>query len=259
MSKEEMTLEKPASEPVKTDEVAELIGQLDRIGVRNAADVTNIATAAAQAGKLANMLGEERNRSAQLQQQLQELALKVASMSNAVPQVDEWGQPRAAGVDLGQLVKNAVRTTFKEEVIEPQLKAKEQFYQAMNYIQNDDDYTVVKDIFEKHVSSPKVQQALGNQETNIVEEYNRVVKRFYRGIAEQSRDVLKKITDKGGVVPGSTSAPFMEQGVITAPPQVSADTKAELRKLKEKSRGRDDDIDAMLRSILKDDDPILRR
>jgi len=118
---------------------------------------------------------------------------------------------------------------------------------------------VVKDIFEKHVSSPKVQQALGNQETNIVEEYNRVVKRFYRGIAEQSRDVLKKITEKGGVVPGSIQAPFMESGVITAPPRVSDDTKAELRKQKEKSRGRDDDIDAMLKLILKDDDPILRR
>jgi hypothetical protein len=235
--------------------MAEILAELQKVGVKNPEQVANMARASSEAGRLANMLGEIRRENAELRR-------IVEQGQTRQPKSDWDGSPDT--VDLAKLVENAsakaVRGFYEENVLKPQMQARQMFYQQMEEVQGDDDYAVVKDVFEAHLQNPRTQSALSSGEATISGEYNKLVRKFYRQLADKSRVVLESF-QKAGAKPGAKSPPHMESGTGSAyvPPEQRADQKAKLLDLKSKSRGRDDDIDAMLKTMFPDDDPFLSR
>lgn len=256
-----MQLEEPqkpaegSQAPDPRAEMADVLAELERIGVKKPEQVANMARASSEAGRLANMVGEIRRENAELR--------RIIEQSVTKPQAQSWdGSPDT--VDLGKLVEQsaakAVRGFYEEQVLKPQMQAREMLYRQMEEVQNDDDYPVVKDVFEQHIQAPRTQQALASGQTSLTNEYDRVVKQFYRKALGRSRDLLKSLHD-AGAKPGAKTVPHMESGTGNqyVPPEQKPDTKAKLVEIRKQSRGRDDDIDRMLDAILPNDDPFMAR
>lgn len=258
MSKEPMQLDSP-QEPkeqpqAQESDFTELIEELKRLGATTPEQVAGMARASSEAGNLANMLGESRRQVQMVAQQNQELRRMLQDMQ-ASRQQEYSDQP----VDVKKLVRDALREEYSE-LTATQRAAQAEFYRQIGSIKSDEDYHLVSSAFDQHMSNPNVQAAIHDGQTSIRDEYNKLVRGYYRRIASQAKDAIETLGKKGASVPGATAPPFVEGGQSGqyAPPESRPDSREQLRELRKQSRGTDDDIDKMLRVLLPDGDPILR-
>ena len=125
--------------------------------------------------------------------------------------------------------------------------------QDLASVQGDEDYSIVKGVYEEHLKSPNVQMTISSGTSTYTKEYDRIVRRYYRGIAMRSKDALEQLTAKGAKV----TPPHMESGSPSSPAiPVTDEAKANLKKIAEQSTGSDDDLDKMIDTILPKGDTI---
>lgn len=235
------------------DERMVLLAELEKLGVKKPEQLTGMAVASEQSGKLANMLGEIRRENQELKRMLQE------QQSRRVETQDPYGNP--APVDIGKVVEDAVGKFYQKNILEPQQRAQSEFQQHLQEVQEDDHYHILGTQFEQYVANPKVTYSLQTGQTSLAKEYRRFKDRYFTNLLGKVTENYKSLLETGAKPSGVKTPPHMESGESTnyVPPEANPDVKDKLKEVRAKSRGTEGDIDALLKVLLPDGDPILRR
>ena len=247
---EQPTMEEPKEEPTAEgakDEMAQLIAELEKIGVEKPEQIQGMFQASQQTGKAWNEVGELRKEVDRLTKALQEK-----------PQVelDDYATGGET-IDLANIVKKAVKETYVNDILKPQQEAQTRMMQERAAVESDEDYGLVRDVFEKHMSNPQVQAGLYSGQTTITNEYNKVVRTYYRTVAKRSRDILKGMTEK------APKTPHVEAGEtrsIPLPPE-DEEKKTRMNNISQQRQSGALDSDAALKALINEvipeGDPIL--
>lgn len=237
MTEESPTLEEPTGEPkveTETDDALELASRLTELGIDDVSKVEGTVKAAQEAGRLANMLGEERSRAAALEAQLREAQSQRVDLGT-----DDYG------VDLGKVVKQGIKEFWSETQQEVQ-KNQQRQVQEFQKIRGHKNYALVGKEFEEYVKTPDYQSDLmsGKSPSEI----------FY----DMSNDTLRKhlITMRDALLNGTKSptevqVPHTETSQAT-PPAVEPDTEKDdkLKDIKKNWKGDDSDLAKALDVLL---------
>ncbi len=194
---ENPTIEEPIVEPIvegteakapETD-VDALVKELEKAGVSTAKELQGKLRASQEAGNLAEMVGDQRKRIADLEQ--------AAKVPPADPDYDySEGQP----IDIEAMMNNVMD---KREA-----KARHIQNQAMQIwqgIQADPDYGLVKEVWETKIKEAIFNMDIQTGKKNVQTEYMETVRKYYKGVAQRSHDTIKALQE--GVVP---TAPHVE-------------------------------------------------
>jgi hypothetical protein len=227
---------KPEAKPAATADIDKLISQLDKVGIKSTEDLEGTVTAARQAGRLANLLGEANKR-------ISELETVVRSKPQTVQ------EPETGAIDLRKEIEGAMERFYVEKVVKPQQMASDRFYADLEYVESSEHFPLVQDEWKEHFQSPKTQRRLAKGETDVAKEFQRLVMDKYRSIALLARDTLKQVKETG-----TTKPPHVESGTprATVTPTSKEERQEQLGEIKKNWRGEDSDVDKALSIILKD-------
>lgn len=193
----------PAKETPPAVDVDGLISELEKAGVASPQDLTNKLEASAQSGRLAQLLGDERKRS-------QNLETQVAEMQRmAVPKQTMYDDPFEQAeqpIDLESAMERSVNKVLDRRD-KAALQAHQQNLAKWNQIQSDKDYGLVKDVWEGHLKDPNFALQIQNGMVDPYLAYNETVRGYYKGMAQQSLDVIKQLRGGSGIPP-----PHVETG-----------------------------------------------
>lgn len=247
----------PGSEPkpqATEDQVKELLGTLDKLGVKKSEQLVNMATASSQSGRVQNLLGDANRRIQEL-----EAALSGRSAKPQAPIEDTNGQT----IDLAALIEErsgrAAERAVRKVVQEMNEAQSRQWNEAMS-IQADDDYGLVKEVWDKFVVTPEAQGRLRAGETTMKDLYGEVKVKYMKEMLRKSHDVIEGLAS--GVKPGQQKLPHIEGGETrgTPTPEPDDEKKEKIQTIAEQRRSGKMNSDAALESIIKTllpaDDPI---
>jgi len=194
---EKPTLETPVEEPKveepKPDELEALVKTLEQAGVKTTKELEGKLTASREAGQLANLLGDANKRIADLE--------KASRMPPAEPSYDyDEGQP----IDIEAAISKGVNKVLDAREARTR-QVQQQAMKIWTGIKNDKDYGLVKDVWESKIKDPNFIMEIQAGTKNAADEYMETVRGFYKGIAQQSLDTIKKL--QGGTAP---AAPHVE-------------------------------------------------
>jgi hypothetical protein len=197
------TDQKPAE-----DQAKDLLAELEKFGVANPDQLAGALTAGKEAGNIARMLGDERQQSKKLAQEIAQLR---QAMTQQKPKSNEPPINSDGSIDLKALIRDELRDFYQQDVIGPQQRFARSFYQEMQEVTNDEDYDSVKTVFDQHISSPAVQQKIYSGQTTVRREFERTLRAAYKGLLAQSASALH------GFTASRQSAPFVESAGTSVP------------------------------------------
>ena len=197
--------------------VDELVAELEKAGVTNAQDLQNKFKASSESGRLAQLLGEERKHARELQARLEQ-------MSNRPMQVPDDIYTEKP-IDIESVVERSLEKALTAREIKAQ-KAQEVNMAAWNQIQTDEDYGLVKEVWESKLRDPNFVFKIQSGMVDPVREYTQTVRGFYKQMMRKSVDTIKQL--KGGAP--SVSPPHMETGERVPQNIVSQDPSSGKRK-----------------------------
>ena len=195
----EPTVEQPVTEE-PTLSAESLLEELNKIGIENPEQIQNMHFASQQAGRTGQLLGTEREKVAALER-------KVAELQNQ--STYNYEEP-----DIKTVVKESIRDFYQTEILGPQQKSTEQYYQDMAVIQSDPDFKLAGPVFEQWKQRPDVMRALQSGQTTFLNEYNKCAREALRKLALDSRNFITKQTP-------SQTAPHMESNSSASQPMPS--------------------------------------
>lgn len=243
---EQPTIEEPKVEPKSTETpesaAQDILNKLKDLGIDSPDKVDGMATASREAGNLANQLGTAR-------QELADLRAEMKKSPTPPTEYNEYNE----GVDLGSAIQKELGI-FMNNYQQKQTQAQQEYLQTMNDISTDADYKMVEDIWNKHCANPKTQLAVQTGQTTPKDEYNKLVRTFYRESLKQSKSVLE------GLVSGKpTTIPHMESSDTQSIPLPSVNEEQK-QKIKDKTdpkkgfSGTDEDIVDLVKEIMPQED-----
>jgi hypothetical protein len=213
MAEESPTIEQPTTPPPAEIDTKALLDELGKIGVKKPEDLVNIHSASQQVGKAWNEVGTLRQQNEQLLRAVQELQTK---MSQPVPREPEYGTNANEGVDLGKLIDTTIKKNIRD-MQQQQFDAQRHVQREYAKITNDPDFQLVEEVWKRHASTFDTQDRLQSGQSTLSEEYNNVVKTYYREIAKRSRSAIEGLSKSG------QKQPHMETGETQSRPIPSGD------------------------------------
>lgn len=226
-------------------EVDSLLSELKRFGLEKPEQIKNIYQASQQTGRAWNEVGELRKEVDRLTQALQSQPQKQYE--------PDYGENQP--IDLSKAIREGIRAEVME-MQKMQSEGMKRYYQELNSIQSDEDYPVVGELFEKHISNPKVAMNLQSGMSSLRDEYAKVNRTYYRELLKRTSSVLEK---QAGV---RQKPPHVEQGETQSFPLPSEDDERKENKkriVKNRQSGimsSDQALDALVKEFLPADDPI---
>ena len=224
----EPNVELPKEEPKETKtevDVDGLMAELTKAGVTDAKSLSGKLEAGYEAGNMARILGEERDRT-------KDLEAKIAQLQAAPKDEFDYSQ-ESRPVDLEAVVESKLTKVLDARDAKAR-KVQEASYAAWNRIQSDEDYHLVKEVWEEKLRDPGFVMKIQNGSLNPVDEYTSTLRKYYKTLLKQSHETIT--TMKGvGLKP-----PHVETGE-RAPANMVSETPAEperkkkLKDLKEKT------------------------
>lgn len=182
-----------------------LLSQLESAGIENEEQLQNKLTASSQAGTAFRKLGES-NKSLEIaNQRIQNLENQLSN-GPAPKQSSDWDSIPEDGteVDIQKLVRNAV----KGELVAHENEKNEKLYRAQDWVNNqretihgDEDYALVKDLWEAKESDPKFAHGVNTGRLVPVDEYNKLLRGFYKGIVKKSHETITALSGKKPITP----------------------------------------------------------
>lgn len=187
----------------KKVDVEGLISELERAGVSNTQELTGKLEASVQAGRLAQLLGEERNRTRQLEDELRKTAVQKP--------VDDYGVPSTA-IDIESTLERTVNRVLSKRDEAAALK-QQRLIDTWNTISGDEDYPLVQPIWEEKLKDPKFVFAIQSGIKNPIDEYTKTVRNYYKNITKRAAETISQL--RGGGAGGVDKPPHMETGERT--------------------------------------------
>ena len=202
-AKELPTTEEPKETEAKVEtDVDGLMTELEKAGVTNTEELQGKLKASGEAGTAFRMLGDERKKSQELQEKLDTMQARPAQTQSQ----DYMDYPEGQSVDIESAIEKGVN-----KVLNKRDKAAHEVQQksmaAWNYIQNDEDYVVVKDIWEEKLKDPGYVYQIQSGMIDPVNEYTATLRRYYKTLLKKSHETIT--TMQGG---SSTPPPHVETG-----------------------------------------------
>lgn len=229
MAEENPQIEEPVVEPSNTEVSAEdqakaILDELEANGINSVEKVQNVVTASSESGNLARMLGEQRQMTENLQRQIEQLTQQ--------PQQQSYDYDQPQGVDV-ESIKRAVRDVYQNDILKPQIEQTNRVYGELGQIQNDPDYTLVNEMWNKHFNSPQTQHRIMTGQSSPKSEYDSLVRTYYREALKKTHGALK------GVVENKARPPHVEVGDQSHAhtPTQSDEQKAQIEKITKSSQG----------------------
>jgi hypothetical protein len=195
------TPETPAA-PVETN-VTALISELERAGVTNTEQLQGKLVASREAGNLAVQLGDTRKKVADLE----------TLLASQQPNEEPFGTDYNETVDIRKVLREEIEANDNRKM-KAQVDAQNQIQAVWQDIQTDEDYPLVKEIWESKLQDPAFVFQIQQGQVNPGREYTNVVRGFYKGIAKKSADAIKALQSGGVITP-----PHVETGVSGVPVQ----------------------------------------
>jgi len=226
---EPLSVEEPKVEEKPTIDVDSLVSELEKAGITNTDELSGKLRASQETGRLAQLLGDERKRTADYEARLRELENKPAPK-----QQDFMDYGEGQTIDIESAIERSVSKVINREK-EAQRIAQEQNLKKWNFIQSDKDYNVVKDVWENKLKDPNFVYQVQSGAIDPVQNYNETKIDYYKTLLQKSHETLKTLHGTGKVAP-----PHLETGerssanVVSETPSI---TEAEKRRaaLKEKT------------------------
>lgn len=218
---ENPTVELPTVEPAKVvapaipagPNVDELLAELEKAGVTSVPELQNKFRASSEVGRVAQLLGDERKRSRELEEQISRLSNQPAARVSEDPFAESTRGP----IDIEAALERSVEKVLTKR----ELKA-QQFQQAnieaWNQIQQDEDYHLVRPIWEEKLKDPNFVFKIQSGMVNPVNAYTEEVRKFYKEIVKKAAGTIKTLR---GATPGSIVLPYTESGERTSANLVS--------------------------------------
>lgn len=243
---EETNADKAGAEVNQTD-VDALIAELEKAGVTNTEQLQNKLSVTKEYGNVVNQLGDARAEIRQLREMLQSGQQKR--------RVDDFGMDNTSqDVDLAGLINKVMEERDIKKARQQQEYSKA-VVATWNKIQNDQDYGLIKEVWEKKMSDPNFVFMIQNGQVNAIDEYHNTVREYYKGIAKRSVETIKTLA--GG---SKIKAPHVESGNARVPGmKVNDDKTAQQEKIEEltdkvnkgKTLTIDEELDALMASLTK--------
>ena len=194
--------EKEETKPDATQvDVDALIAELEKAGVTNTEALHNKLAVTKEYGKVVNMLGELKAENRQLKEMLE---------SKPAPGDFDYSET-SGSPDLADIINKVLD---KRDAMKAQQQA--QYNKAVlemwNEIQSDQDYELIKDVWEEKTRDPNFIFMVQQGQVNPVKEYNKMVREYYKGIAKRSVETIKVLSGKEKVKP-----PYVESGNARVP------------------------------------------
>ena len=212
MADESPTIEQPTTPPPVEIDTKALLDELGKIGVKKPEELVNIHNASQQVGKAWNEVGTLRQQNEQLLQAVRELQTKVSQPASREP---DYGT-NSEGVDLGKLIDTKLDAGIKRNIRDMQ----QQQFEAQRHVQreyakitNDPDFQLVEEVWKRHASTFDTQDRLQSGQSTLSEEYNNVVKTYYREIAK-----TESVCHRGSVQRDNQSSPTWSRVTHRASP-----------------------------------------
>jgi len=210
MTEEPLNVEEP-KEPKKPEaDVDGLIAELERAGVTTTDELSGKLRASQETGRLAQLLGDERKARSMLEQRLQELEQKPAQRQQDYMDDYQTGQP----IDIEAAIERSVSKVFTKQA-EQQRKFQEENLKKWNAIVSDEDYALIKDVWDEKLKDPNFVYKVQNGVADPIQEYNSLVRQYYKSLLKKSHETIT--TMRGG----PKEPPHMETGERTSANLVS--------------------------------------
>ena len=199
-----VTLSAPAilSAPATMD-VDGMIAELEKVGIENTQDLAGKLEAGAQSGRLAQLLGDERVRSQNLEAQVAELQKPPATPAQ---EPDPFDAPAGQPIDLEAAIAKGVNTVLDKRD-QATLQAHQHNLAKWNHIQNDKRYSLVKKVWEAKLKDPNLVLQIQNGMVDVLQVYQETVLDYFEGVSKRSLDTIKQLHGGGGIKP-----PHLEDG-----------------------------------------------
>lgn len=239
-----------SQEESKVEESAEInvdavMQELEAIGKTKPEEIRGMYQASQSTGRYANEIGE-------LRQEIQRLRSERTAPQQPPYPEPEYGE--GPPIDLKKVVKESVGE-FWQDIQRQNNEMYQRQMQEMNAIYADEDYPLVKQVWEEHTKTPNFNMRINSGQTSPQREYDKVVRSYYRAVAKRSKEALEVVSKKGG----SVKPPHIEAGSPPSPDREEGDSPRDaLRKIASKSAGQDADIDKMVETLLPEGDVIYR-
>jgi hypothetical protein len=242
---------------VSEENQKELLETLTKLEIKTPERIQGLAEAGQQVGQLTDLLNQARNEITRLQMvnnQMQNQPPAPQPQNSPEPQHHVPPTPSDNLESRMWNVLNQFMGHYNEQQASQAIRANAE-YEALSA---HPDFSVIKQVFDKHISTPAVQRKLLGGQTTLEFEYANVRGDFMKNLALRTKDV---ITGQG---PGPKSPPHIEgpgSPTTPSPASVPTDSAAERAKrladLKAGTKGSDNDIEALMKELLPDQDPFL--
>ena len=210
-----------AKEEVKPKEnTDELMGVLKTFGMEETKQLEGRLTAGSEAGRLAQLLGDQKNLTTQA---TNELAVKDAEIAKLMARSEnqEYGYQENAPVDLAAEVRKGVRQELQEQQ-SVMRKVQEASLAKYSRITGHPQYKHVEEIWEQRKSDPvyinKVQSGMVDPEIDF---FNDLLD-FHGKVHQESHKTIEQLT--GGV---KTPVPHVESGETRSHTNIVSEEKGE--------------------------------
>jgi hypothetical protein len=198
----------------------------------------------------ANRTFEMQSERDRIANELKELKAAIADQKIKPQENDDYGQP----VDLaGEM--NRILDAREREKEQMQLANQQRMMQAWNSITNDQDYHLVKNVWEKKLQDPNFVMGIQMGQTDPMQEYQQTLRTFYKGIAKKSVETIEKL-QQGGQTPVHVESGDARTPSMPASDEEISEYEELLNNLKEstdkgKILSEDDEMDALRAALLK--------
>ena len=204
-AQEPLSVEEPKVEEKPAIDVDSLVSELEKAGITNTDELSGKLRASQETGRLAQLLGDERKRTADYEARLRELENKPAPK-----QQDFMDYGEGQTIDIESAIERSVSKVINREK-EAQRIAQEQNLKKWNFIQSDKDYNIVKDVWENKLKDPNFVYQVQSGAIDPVQNYNETKIDYYKTLLQKSHETLKTLHGKGKVAP-----PHLESGDRTS-------------------------------------------
>lgn len=232
-------------------ELAEVMGMLKQFEINSPEKVENVVRASQQTGRMAQLLGEQRETNRQLMAKLEAIEKRNAQNYSASEGYEE--KP----IDLEGTIEGVISRVLEREK-RKQTEMTQRQWAAYNEIQADEDYSLVKDAWDNYVRQPEVIYSFQSGTADPVKEYNKFVRKFQRKLLQRTRGLLEQVTTGTKKI-----APLhMEQGTNVPPmPTEPTDFMEKKKAIQQKYKGKPSagGISELLNELIPDGDPLLVR
>ena len=245
-TEETPVMEEPKEEPTNQevsaeDQANEILAELTNLGIDSVEKVQGMHTASGESGNLARMLGEQRQITESLQAQIQQLT----AQSQPQQYVDEYGSPQQPPMDTNS-IKNAIREVYQNDILKPQVEQTNRVYGELSQIQNDPDYALLGQMWDKHWNSPNTQHRIMTGQSSPKGEYDNLRMTYYRTALKKTHGALQ------GVMESKAKPPHVEIGDQThvdmpTPLDIHSD---DVKKIVKNNTGGDGDMEALVKAFL---------